>query len=134
MKNNGYVLFELIISSVIVFIVLINITNMTLTLTKKMNNIYINNNINAQIDLISNKIGYDLYDNSGKSNINCTYKTINGKQLKISNNNLIYGTTTYSNKNIKFNNVSCESKTGYYKIKIEYNDENIELYSLKKVS
>ena len=131
MNRKGYVLLELIISMVFIFIVLINVISLSLDLSKKMNSIYKHNNIINNINIISNDIGYDLYNNNS---IDCNNLEINNKKVEIINNKLVYGTKEYNTKHIKFNNIVCSDFNGYYKFTIKYNNnESVELYSLKKV-
>lgn len=134
MRNkNGYALFELVVSLSFVFIVIVNILNVTILLSKKVTNIYSSNNINNTINLVSNNIGEDLYSNIGDVSCDAGSVIIDEKEITIDDGILKYDGNEYKNKNIKFNSVSCEEKDGYYKVNINYNDDVINLYSLKNV-
>lgn len=134
MKKNGYILFELVASMAFVLIMIVNILNVTIVFSKKMSSIYKDNNIYNTINIVSNNIATDLYTNV--ENVSCIGEevSINGEIPRVNNKKLEYKGKIYENKNIEFKSIKCSEKDGYYQVNIEYNEDVINLFSLKKVS
>lgn len=132
MNKRGYILFELVASMGFILIVFVNLTEITINLTKKMTEIYKESNIKNTINLVTDKIGYDFYSRYSCSSAG-SFVYVGGKLARVQSGKLIYNSATYGNDNVKFESIKCEEKNSYYKLIISYNsDQTINLYSIKK--
>jgi len=110
MNKKGYLLSELIISFSLSFVILLLVFNTTITLNKKLSNLYVENKAVSQQIILNKKIGNDF-----------SIKTVT-KVEKVSD------ITNYKEYRISYNEGSTkilkiDSDNNY----IEYNDEKINL-------
>lgn len=117
MKKNGYVLYETLLSLTFCFIIIISMFNMILSLSNKLNDIYIMNKIESNLEILQKQIYDDLELRP------CTFTKNDDGSILINNSN-------NSNKIITINNIEENNKKilsyGDYKFKFS-NIVNIEI-------
>ena len=72
MKKNGFMIYELVISFVLAFAILLVIFNTTLTLGQKLSHLYAKNKMTSKQIILNKKIGTDFMNMDIKSLSNCT--------------------------------------------------------------
>lgn len=154
MKKNGFMIYELVISFALAFAILLVIFNTSISLNRRLSDLYVKNKVSSKQIILNKKIG-DSFTNKDIESINlnqntCTveYKdntntkiTINNadnnKYIMVGNEKIIFD----NNVNIeKIEECSYNENFKFYTIKIpiKYNNNNdidygIELYNFKKV-
>lgn len=146
-NKKGYLLSELIVSFSLSFIILIVIFNTTITLNKKLSELYIDNKATSNQMIFNRKIGRDFSTNTvtamtyteGTKTCAITYNNSNTKNLIVTNTYIEYNNEQIDipeNMKVDNNNIICEIDNGiatlmvpikYSMIKKNY---GIELYDI----
>lgn len=146
MKKNGFMVYELVISFALAFAILLVIFNTSISLNKKLSELYVKNKVSSKQVIINKKVGSDftnkVINKIVKSGNDCSITFDDGKTLniKVSNNkddkyiSIDNQKILFSNEvKIDTSNIKCnksEYSLGYYfshlKIPITYGSDTID--------
>lgn len=149
LNRNGFTIFELIVCMAFVFVIMLQILDLTFNIYEKNSKVYTQNRLEYVLHNLYDQIGYDFIKYNIKSvNKNGNTYTFNyyqvnnniDKTLKFNNNSIEYGTSSNklyleSDKLITINNVNiCRKYDLLLKLTITINEEDYDfIYSNKKI-
>ena len=156
-NKNGYVLLELIVNMVIIFLLMLSFINLTLDMYEKNTELIIEKDLNNNIYNLYKEIGYDFLNYNIKSidKAGDVYTFIyyrnntsltNIKTLDFSNNKIIYSEENFNGKNvytyilesddnitINSNDCKLEEIGEYIKLTLNINDKDYEFICSNKI-
>ena len=156
MKKNGFMIYELVISFALAFAILLVIFNTSISLNRRLSNLYVKNKVSTKQIILNKKIGNDFTNKNilsltpGDNTCTVTYEDNSEMEITISNETDNKFVMVGNEKILYSNDVNIEGIEecgqdvfwSYYryiiKIPIKYNnndiDYGIELYNFKSVS
>ena len=153
MKKNGFMIYELVISFALAFAILLVIFNTSISLSRRLSNLYVKNKVSTKQIILNKKIGNDFTNKNilsltpGDNTCTVTYEDNSEIEITISNETdnkfVMVGNEKilYSNDmNIEgIEECSYNKNFDFYTIKIpiKYSNDDIdygiELYNFKEV-
>ena len=156
MKKNGFMIYELVISFALAFAILLVIFNTSISLNRRLSNLYVKNKVSTKQIILNKKIGNDFTNKNIRSlnlesnTCTVTYEDNSEMEITISNETDNKFVMVGNEKILYSNDVNIEgieecgqdvywSYNRYIiKIPIKYNNDDIdygiELYNFKSVS
>ncbi len=156
MKKNGFMIYELVISFALAFAILLVIFNTSISLNRRLSNLYVKNKVSTKQIILNKKIGNDFTNKNilsltpGDNTCTVTYEDNSEMEITISNETDNKFVMVGNEKILYSNDVNIEGIEecgqdvfwSYYryiiKIPIKYNNDDIdygiELYNFKSVS
>ncbi len=144
MKKNGFMIYELVISFALAFAILLVIFNTSISLNRRLSDLYVKNKISSKQIILNEKIGDDFtnkeiqniistsntcnitYSDNTTTNIEISNKTGN-KYIMVGNEKILFD----DNINIDMGKIECQKmnvvdKIYTIKIPIKYDNDDID--------